>query len=206
MGITTNRSRPWSADEMRQLKTLYRRETQQSIADKLGRSLRSIEYQARELGLMIPQVRPWSPQQIALLKELLPENTRRDIARELGRSVWAITAKVQKLGLSTKQRTWSKQELTLLKRLYPSRTAEQIGKQLGRPVPATRLRIVKLGLKKRPRYEERHRVVKGVREKLCAKCRRWKRETDYYRRKSSEDGLMGRCQECLYTPATESPK
>jgi len=56
------------------------------------------------------------------------------------------------------------------------------------------------------RYDERHRVIDGVREKLCTKCRKWKRDSEYYKCKSSKDGLMGRCQKCSYTATTKSGK
>jgi len=94
---------------------------------------------------------------------------------------------------------WSQDEVKLLKRLYPSKEAEQIAEQLGRPVQATRKKIVLLGLRKRFRYDERHRVVKGTKKKLCLKCRRWKNESQFYRNRNSKDGLVEWCKKCLST-------
>ena len=50
------------------------------------------------------------------------------------------------------------------------------------------------------RYEERHRTVNGVREKFCRKCRKWKKESDFYNSKSAKDGLDSRCKKCTYKP------
>ena len=46
------------------------------------------------------------------------------------------------------------------------------------------------------RYEKRHRVVDGVKQKRCSKCKRWKAESDFYKRRSNKDGLAVRCKEC----------
>jgi len=59
------------------------------------------------------------------------------------------------------------------------------------------MRIVKLGLKKRLGYDERHRVVNGVREKSCSKCGKWRDESQFCKNRSSKDGLLGWCRECL---------
>jgi hypothetical protein len=46
------------------------------------------------------------------------------------------------------------------------------------------------------RYEERHRVVSGVREKRCSLCKKWKPERQYYKRSRHKDGLAVWCKEC----------
>jgi hypothetical protein len=45
-------------------------------------------------------------------------------------------------------------------------------------------------------YEERHRVVKGVPEKRCSRCRKWRPESRYYRKSKHKDGLAIWCKEC----------
>lgn len=54
--------------------------------------------------------------------------------------------------------------------------------------------------RKNLRYEDCHRTVNGVREKLCRKCRRWKKESDFYNNRSIKDGLDGLCKGCKYKP------
>ena len=51
-------------------------------------------------------------------------------------------------------------------------------------------------VKKYLRYEERHRVVRGVRQKQCCNCSKWKVESMYYKRRRTKDGLCVRCKEC----------
>jgi hypothetical protein len=53
--------------------------------------------------------------------------------------------------------------------------------------------------KKYLRYEDRHRIVKGIKQKLCTKCNKWKAESEYYRNKSSKDGLVYECRKCSHT-------
>ena len=50
------------------------------------------------------------------------------------------------------------------------------------------------------RYEDRHRVVKGVKQKFCRKCKRWRNESEFYKDRSVKDGLDNRCKECSYKP------
>ncbi len=45
-------------------------------------------------------------------------------------------------------------------------------------------------------YAERHRVVGGVRQKLCNKCEEWKDESRFYKHRKQRDGLATRCKEC----------
>ena len=67
-----------------------------------------------------------------------------------------------------------------------------------------RLEQKKKGARRYLRYEDRHRVVKGAKEKLCSKCRKWKKESEYYKHRSNKDGLMGRCKACSYIPVHKS--
>ena len=48
-------------------------------------------------------------------------------------------------------------------------------------------------------YEECHRVVNGVKQKLCAKCSRWKAENEFSKNRSGKDGLAPYCRECTGT-------
>jgi len=52
------------------------------------------------------------------------------------------------------------------------------------------------GLKQYYRYEERHRVVDGVKQKRCSRCKRWKAESDFYKKRQHKDGLAMWCKEC----------
>ncbi len=45
-------------------------------------------------------------------------------------------------------------------------------------------------------YAERHRVVGGVRQKLCNKCDEWKDKSQYYKHRRHYDGLADVCKVC----------
>ena len=197
IGLKTGKYRRWSPDEVKLLKRLHAKEKIQSIADKLGRSYKTVKGKAHSIGLKKQECRPWSRQEMALLKKMYPTNNKQEIANRLGRSVGSVVGRAHNSGISEQRDVWSKRELNLLKKLYPGKEAEQIAEQLGRPVQATRKKIVLLGLRKRFKYDERHRVVKGVKKKLCLKCRKWESENQYYRNRNSRDGLVEWCSKCM---------
>jgi len=60
--------------------------------------------------------------------------------------------------------------------------------------------------RKNLRYEDRHRAVNGVKQKLCSKCRRWKSESEFNKNNMGKDGLQWRCKKCSYKPAKKSRK
>jgi hypothetical protein len=62
------------------------------------------------------------------------------------------------------------------------------------------------GLRTNLRYEDRHRVVKGIRQKFCRKCNSWKNESEFYKNKSVRDGLNDRCKKCSYTVIRKTHK
>ena len=46
------------------------------------------------------------------------------------------------------------------------------------------------------RYEDRHRVIHGFKEKLCSHCKQWKYYSEFYKNRRSKDGLSCWCREC----------
>ena len=62
------------------------------------------------------------------------------------------------------------------------------------------------GLKQYYRYEECHRVVDGVKQKRCRKCKRWKAESDYYKKRKLKDGLATWCKECVNKATNKARK
>jgi len=62
------------------------------------------------------------------------------------------------------------------------------------------------GLKQYYRYEECHRVVDGVKQKRCRRCKRWKAESDFYKARSNKDGLAVWCKECANKATNKARK
>jgi hypothetical protein len=54
------------------------------------------------------------------------------------------------------------------------------------------------------RYEDCHRVVNGVKQKYCRKCKRWKSESEFYKDSSKKDSLAARCRKCSYNVVNKS--
>jgi len=52
-------------------------------------------------------------------------------------------------------------------------------------------------------YEDFHRVVDEVKQKLCRKCNEWKPESAFHKNASSKDGLAGSCKACKAEAAKE---
>lgn len=52
-------------------------------------------------------------------------------------------------------------------------------------------------------YEDIHRVVDDVKQKLCRKCNEWKPESEFHKNTSSKDGLAGICKACKAGAAKE---
>ncbi len=51
-------------------------------------------------------------------------------------------------------------------------------------------------VRERLKYEESHRTVRGVKQKLCSTCKLWKKESLYHIKRRSKDGLVWQCKEC----------
>jgi hypothetical protein len=62
------------------------------------------------------------------------------------------------------------------------------------------------GLKRYRRYEEFHRVVDGVKQKRCRKCKRWKTESEFYKNRLHNDGLQYLCKKCSDKATNQSHK
>ena len=61
-------------------------------------------------------------------------------------------------------------------------------------------------VKKYYRYDESHRVVDGVREKRCRRCKKWRTESEFYRLRRAKDRLSMWCKECADKAIRKSRK
>ena len=220
MGIKMRENRLWSAGEIRQLKRLYPSEIAQSIADELGRSYGAVTAKACKLGLT---EKPWfwSKRELNLLKKLYPSRTAQEIADQIGRSVQVTRLRIVKLGLRKRLRyeechrvvngakqkpcrrckQWKKESL-----FYRNRRSRDGLQWHCKECQSKRLERKRKGGKRYLRYEDRHRVVKGIKQKLCRKCNRWKNESEFYKNRSEKNGLDNQCRKCSYKPTGKSRK
>ncbi len=56
------------------------------------------------------------------------------------------------------------------------------------------------------RYEKSHRVVDGVKQKRCRKCKSWKVESMFYKHRTHKDGLAEWCKECANKATNKARK
>lgn len=56
------------------------------------------------------------------------------------------------------------------------------------------------------KYDDLHRVVDGVKQKLCRKCKEWKPESEFHKNASCKDGLAVSCKTCKAEAAREYRK
>jgi len=77
--------------------------------------------------------------------------------------------------------------------------SEQVGQDVGEKiakVSAKEKHIEGKTPKRSKKYEDLHRVVKDVKQKLCRKCNEWIPESEFHKNASSKDGLAGSCKAC----------
>jgi chromosome segregation ATPase len=74
--------------------------------------------------------------------------------------------------------------------------AEQDLKEQAAEAPAETKPPKKKPAESSSKYEDFHRVVDDVKQKLCRKCNEWKPESEFYKNASCKDGLAGSCKVC----------
>jgi hypothetical protein len=84
-----------------------------------------------------------------------------------------------------------------------SEHAEQDTVEQKAEVPAEDESIKRRPPRRSKKYEDLHRIVDGVKQKLCRKCNEWKPESEFHKNASSKDGLAGSCKACKAEAAKE---
>jgi hypothetical protein len=149
--------RPWSEEEVKCLKHMYRTRSLEEIARNLDhRSLASIIGKAGELGLR--QKHGWTAEQDNLIREYYGLGLSwREIAKRLNRSKFGVQYRARALGLHPRKgsRSWTQREDGFLREHWSKRDASQLAEQLDRTVRAVLTRACRLGLRdKRNRWTE----------------------------------------------------
>lgn len=107
----------WTEEEIKFLRQNYHKLKYKQIAEILGRSLKSVETKAFELGLRKGSVMPtvWTEEKIEYLKKNYHKMTYEELSKQLGISKRAIKTKLRQLGIKKRYKPELKVETKLLK-------------------------------------------------------------------------------------------
>lgn len=87
--------------------------------------------------------------------------------------------------------------------------SEQVEQDIGEQtaeVPAADKTVEEKPAGKGNKYDDLHRVVDGVKQKLCRKCKEWKPDSEFHKNASCKDGLAVSCKTCKAEAAREYRK
>lgn len=118
--LKTALRRKWTSEQIRLLRQLYSKQSDQQLAKRRGHSERAVATMAHRLGLKNNKNhRPWSDDQIRKLKGCYCQLDSKAIAVKKGRSVADVRAQAHNLGISKKDcKTWPEDELQFLKFVF----------------------------------------------------------------------------------------
>lgn len=91
----------------------------------------------------------------------------------------------------------------------PQQEASQVEQVSGQQVtgePAVEMPLKRKSLRRGKAYEQRHRIIDGINQKLCRRCKEWKAESEFHKNSLSSDGLAGACKTCKTNAVREYRK
>lgn len=119
-GISKDKARKWTDDELEYLKVNVKTKSTQEIADELNRTPSAISKKRMQLGLEASNIiynksdRDWSTEELLYLKENIENKSYEEIAEHLNRTVKAVMVKATKSNLINRNSNWSKGEEQIL--------------------------------------------------------------------------------------------
>jgi hypothetical protein len=90
--------------------------------------------------------------------------------------------------------------------VHDTKQIEQIPERQVITEPTVEKQVEEKSAEKGDKHDDLHRVVDGVKQKLCRKCEEWKPESEFHKNHSSKDGLAGSCKTCKANAAREYRK
>ncbi len=146
----TQKKRPWSRKDDRQLIRLIDIKPMSEIAELLGRTNSSVTRRVSLLGIQSHRGRAWSEREESLLVQLYSSQTIRELSRRFGRTEGAIRGRVFRLGLK-KSVHWTSELDASLRSLSRSGIEDEIiAAALNTSVVAVRQRRLQLLILIRP--------------------------------------------------------
>lgn len=127
--------RSWTTTEVQFLRQHYGKVGGTQLATQMGRSLSSIQNQARILKLKVKEPgRPWTTEEEHLISQHYDatRRTTEQLARKLNRTYGAIKQRAQVLGLTRNYwgRSWEREEIELVERLLGDKSISEILQRL----------------------------------------------------------------------------
>jgi hypothetical protein len=210
----------WSRQEEALLRKMYPDDSIRDIANQLGCTVKMVNYKVHKLGLR--KAKPvWSKKELNLLRKLYPSRTAQQIADHIGRPVLGTRMRIHRLGLKKKEeshRTIDGRKQKRCSKCKKWKDESEFNKNRSskdgfcvyckKCLYYARKRSSENSkpLKRYLRYEERHRVIGGVKQKRCNRCKRWKAESGFYKERRHKDGLSEWCKECANKASNKARK
>jgi hypothetical protein len=155
------RTGPWTANEVMELRRYLGATSPEVIARILGRPVEEVNERIFELG-RIKRDGDWQREELAEFKRIYGTRTDEDLSRIFGRSVEEIRRLADEHALAkdkvfvrklmgeaaTRMPRWRKEELEILRRDYPVCSNLELARTLGRSVKSVVSKAHHLGLKK----------------------------------------------------------
>lgn len=155
--------RPWTDQDVEQLKRYLGASPVPVIARVVRRSVQDVNAKIRELD-DAKAPRPWTREEVAEFKRIYGTRTDEDLVRIFGRPIEAVQELALRFALAkdkaflrrlqgnsaTRMPRWSADEVETLTRLYPLVPNVQLAKELGRSLKSVVSKAHNLGLKKSP--------------------------------------------------------
>lgn len=124
--------------------------TLKNMAKELNKSVNSVTYASKKLGLIKQKHTKWTDNDIQYLKDNYIEQTSTEIAKILGKTMHSVNAMRDKLGL-VRHENWCAEDVDFLIDNFEFMTHAEIGEKLGRTEQAVRAKCFDLDLYKKER-------------------------------------------------------
>jgi DNA-binding CsgD family transcriptional regulator len=139
----------WSEDEIKYLKTAVKKKTIPEMASHLKRSVSSVNYKLRHLGIPVRSVRgykrtkkrkgEWTRKETSFLRENVGLMTSLEISEHIKRTPLSIKLKATKMNLSLQINPWTESDFeTLTQRIQEGVSFTALSQELGRSPEAVR--------------------------------------------------------------------
>ena len=101
--ISPRAAKPWTNEDLSQVKRLYPKVPVTRIAEIIGRNLHALHKFIRRSKLHVRQVHTWSEDEDAILRKNYGPKTAEEISKMTGRTIAATRSRVVVLGLKSKR-------------------------------------------------------------------------------------------------------